>query len=273
MDLNGRKKAIPRGIFGLLCGVLVCLQGCAGSEKVPEGPSVEKGTITFVEQVSGDYPALEELRETDVEGADNPAGEMQEVYASAMVKVRAGNLSGSGVIIASDQKYLWIATATHVLEQLSQGDSVKVTFADGWEVRTQKVENSESQDLSILRVNREALVEQSEGTFRDHGQEYRRAVLSQEAFDSARPGDLVISMGSRSGAGEDAYAGVILQDYVYLEDFNAYMILAEVAVTPGMSGGGLFDSRGRLLGILCGVSEDGEVAVCPILSLLTMELK
>ena len=41
-------------------------------------------------------------------------------------------------------------------------------------------------------------------------------------------------------------------------------------MTPGMSGGGLFDAEGRLLGIICGVAEDGEVAVAPVTTILAM---
>jgi hypothetical protein len=38
-----------------------------------------------------------------------------------------------------------------------------------------------------------------------------------------------------------------------------------------MSGGGLFDAKGNFLGILCGIAEDGEVAVAPMISLMIMD--
>jgi hypothetical protein len=38
-----------------------------------------------------------------------------------------------------------------------------------------------------------------------------------------------------------------------------------------MSGGGLVDAKGHLIGILCGVSDDDEVAVAPLLSLMALE--
>ena len=122
-----------------------------------------------------------------------------------------------------------------------------------------------------MEIPRDALLEENgaDGVV-DHGERIRRAKFSQEAYDGAANGDLVIALGSRTGVGEDAYAGCILQDYAYFVDFDAYMMLADVMVTPGMSGGGLFDAEGNLLGILCGISEDGEVAVAPMLGLLAI---
>ena len=42
------------------------------------------------------------------------------------------------------------------------------------------------------------------------------------------------------------------------------MILAKVNGKPGMSGGGLFDKEGNLLGIISGGNDDGELAVIPM---------
>lgn len=272
--MKGKKMRLGMmGILALFFAVNLagCASGMSGNVESTGEAVIEKGTIVLQEE---EVPELPVLRETDLitgDGADNPAGLLQETCANAMVKVQAGSLSGSGVIVASDRKYLWIATAGHVLDRTDA--AVKITFADGLETETVKLQRAENQDLAILRVSRIALVEKDGDREDDHGLEYRRAILDQDAFDAMKDGDLAIAMGSRNGAGEDAYAGVISQDYVYLEDFGAHMIVAQVQVTPGMSGGGLFDSKGRLLGILCGVSEDGEVAVCPVLNVMAMELK
>lgn len=220
-----------------------------------------------------EYPALAKQEIIELEGADNPAGFLQDACSNMMVQVFAGNLYGSGVIVASDQSFVWIATAGHVVENME--DAVKIVFVDGYETKTSYVQRLDTQDIAILKVPRKNLVKDTgdagEGAD-DHGLGYRVANLSQTAFDEMGVGDLVIAMGCRSGVGEDAYAGTISQDYVYLEDFGAYMIVAEVVATPGMSGGGLFDVKGRLLGIICGISEEGEVAVSSIMSILALDL-
>ena len=312
---NKAGSRILMALFALL-SVEVCLGGCAPREQKDDGAannpsrSVGKesaadasnqsagkegmadasnetegkdGTASQKRENPG-YPMIQKQDLLTLEGADNPAGQMQDMCANIMVQVRAGNLLGSGVIVTADEEKLWIATAGHVLEAHEDGKSdVKIIFMDGYEVETAQVQHLDPQDVAIMTVPRMALVEQKqtengveqkqmEKKEEDHGAVYRRAILSQEAFDQAAVGDLVIAMGSRSGAGEDAYAGTILQDYIYLDDFGAYMMVAEVMVTPGMSGGGLFDAKGRLLGIICGVSEKEEVAVSSIMGILALEL-
>ena len=279
---NGRMKTKARekiGKIGCLICLTILLAACENREELPETQSYEKGVIHLEEQEDDTYPALGVQQMMELEGADNPAGLFQETCANVCVQVRAGNLKGSGVIIASDRKYVWIATAGHVLERLNPEESIKITFTDGFEMETSAYQRLETQDIAVLKVLRAGMVEKTKPVYsetelptEDHGQYYRVALVSQDAFDAAKSGDLIIAMGSKSGAGEEAYAGTISRDYVYLEDFGAYMMVAEVVATPGMSGGGLFDAKGRLLGIICGVSEEGEVAVSSIMSLLTLEL-
>ena len=201
------------------------------------------------------------------EDPENLAGALQECCGNVNVRIRAGNLLGSGVIYRSDESTVWIATAAHVLEQVES--EAEVTFRDGYVARSYSIVRGKEQDIAFLLIHREALVDETTGE--DHGDHYRCTLISKEAYDAVLPGDVVIAMGSKSGAGEEAYAGVLLQDYIFLEDFGAYMLLAEVEVKPGMSGGGLFDAKGNFLGILCGIAEDGEVAVAPMISFMVMD--
>ena len=223
------------------------------------------------EKLQAPYAPLKEVEVPSYEDVSDVAGHFQKYCSGMMVQVIAGNLGGSGVIYDADQNFLWIATAAHVLENM-EGNATLI-FDDGYEVTTDNVVYAKGQDLVFLKVPRNALIEEeSENKGRvDHGEIYGKAKISQDAYDAMRVGDLVVSMGSKSGVGADSYAGVILQDYVWLEDFGAYMIVVDVAVTPGMSGGALLDTKGNLMGILCGVSETGEVAVAPVLALLAME--
>lgn len=228
-----------------------------------EGADLETGTTAQKDEK--EYPPIGIMDLIQGENMDNPAGMLQDASHNVMVRIQAGDLIGSGVIYQSDERTVWIATAGHVLDHVAE--AAVITFVDGYVAETKRFYRAENKDLAILEIARTDLVE--DGT--DHGAEYRSAVFSQETYDNAASGDLVIAMGSKSGVGEDAYAGVLTQDYVWLEDFEGYMMLADVMVKPGMSGGGLFDAQGNLLGILCGVAEDGEVAVVPIISLMAME--
>lgn len=253
----------------LLCAALM-LGGCGEPKKT--GNAVISIDETQVKEGFAPIPQAEEIIAED---AMNVAGELQEDQGNVMVRLQAGKLSGSGVIYEADDSFVWIATAKHVLEQME--DVVKVTFEDGFETETKNVVRSPKLDLAFVKLERSALTEETKAlgqektTFVDHGINYRCALASQKAYDAAKAGDQVIAMGSKSGVGEDAFAGTLLEDYVFVNDFDAYMMIADVNVTPGMSGGGLFDAHGNLLGIICGVSEDGQVAAAPFLALLAME--
>lgn len=275
--------------IGMILAATTCLflSGCHGkepsSESAPvgttsaeqssasgqsEGQTEEGKAGRSQEKVEG---ALAEIATSDglADGEDpgNLAGALQEACGNVNVRIRAGNLIGSGVIYKSDENTVWIATAAHVVEQVE--NEAEITFRDGYVTISSAIVRAKEQDVAVLKVSRAALVD--EGTGEDHGKNYRCALVSKEAYDGIQAGDAVIAMGSKSGAGEEAYAGVLLQDYVFLEDFGVYMLLADVEVKPGMSGGGLFDAKGNFLGILCGIAEDGEVAVAPMISLLIMD--
>lgn len=268
MMCNNRKKNV---IVSILVAVLFLCSSCGG---VGAQVSSQMQETYQVNQERQEGPKLSELRIAPPikEEKDNPAGALQEVFGSAMVRITAGNLIGSGVIVKSSEKDVVIATAGHVFDRAE--DFISLCFADGYQIETAGYTVSETTDLALITIPREELVEESdEGEyvrFYDHGPNYSCALLEREAYDGARVGDLVIAMGSFDGVGENSYAGVLVEDYIYTQDFGAYMMIANVPVKPGMSGGGLFDRQGHLLGILCGVSPEGQVAVAPFISLTAM---
>lgn len=258
--------------------ILLSLSACH-----KEKPVIDGQIVVSESRIQMIYSPLSEVTIPERDDWDDTAGFLRECCGSCMARIHAGNLIGSGVIYDCDEDFLWIATAAHVLDHVDDGATV--TFCDGYEVKATKVIKAQQQDLAFLKLPRKSLAEGAELEVEggdltyleddankiDHGVNYHKVKSSIDAYDAARVGDLVIAMGSRSGVAEDAYSGVLLQDYVYSEDFGAHVMLADVTVTPGMSGGALFDANGNLLGILCGVSEDGEVAVAPVIALMAMD--
>ena len=55
----------------------------------------------------------------------------------------------------------------------------------------------------------------------------------------------------------------VVDPWIYVEDFDQYMLLLQGLIAPGMSGGGAFTEDGVFVGILCGGDEEGKVAVVP----------
>lgn len=192
---------------------------------------------------------------------ENLAGMLQEESGGMMVQLAAGRFMGSGILYKTEEEQLIILTAGHVLEDA--GETVQITFFDGWEYTSPDFEVFESSDLAVVRIPLEQIPTDRLAT-------YCLANVDKESYDRTVSEDGCIVMGSRSGVAEDAYEGYILEPWIYMEDYGQYMMWVDAAGKPGMSGGGLFDRRGHLLGILSGRSEDGQWAVVPLALVLAV---
>ena len=186
---------------------------------------------------------------------ENLAGKLQEQAAGMMVQIVAEGLLGSGVIYEADEDKLYIATAGHVLHKAEE--TVWITFVDGLSVLSSEYWRMEQEDLAFIAVPLTSIPKESL-------KQYYKVNIDKESFDKIKAKDRVIAMGSKTGVAKEAYEGRLVENWVYVESFQQYMMLANVELSEGMSGGGLYDSQGHFLGVLCGKNEDGEVAVLPL---------
>ena len=106
-------------------------------------------------------------------------------------------------------------------------------------------------DLVFLRVDKKEL---------DPDGEYPIVATDRERFDQLEVYEDVWMYGGDNT--KPIYAFVV-NPWIYVEDFEQYMLLLQGLPEPGMSGGGAFTEDGVFLGILCGADEEGKVAVVP----------
>lgn len=169
----------------------------------------------------------------------------------SIVRIQAGDLQGSGVIYEEDGNTLLIATAGHVLAR--DTGELQVTLPDGTQVTATGTKTADSCDLAFLWVDKTEL---SEETW--------KACLpvqtDRNVFDALKEYDDVWMYGGESGVPVYAFA---VDPWIYVEDFDQYMLLLQGLMVPGMSGGGAFTENGVFVGILCGGDEEGKVAVVP----------
>lgn len=178
-----------------------------------------------------------------VSGCSNASDDKKQ----SIVCVQAGASSGSGVIYEKTEDMLIIATAAHVLEQ--ESGQVEVTFCDDLTVQSSSCYVSANSDLAFVNVPLSALSDKQI-------KNYKAVKVNKEAFDALQNGAEVEFYG-----GEKA---TMLECWIYVEDFQQYMMLMQGTIYPGMSGGGVFDTEGNFLGILSGANEAGEVAAVPL---------
>lgn len=138
--------------------------------------------------------------------------------------------AGSGVII-SDSGH--ILTNYHVVEG---AESITVTLPDGREEKVVWIMGDEVTDIAVIKIN---------------AQTENAAVIGGSA--SLVAGQQVMVVGNPLGdLGGSVSGGIIsaVDRHVTIEGKEMNLIQLDAAVNPGNSGGGLFDMRGALVGIV-----------------------
>jgi S1-C subfamily serine protease len=142
------------------------------------------------------------------------------------VQTDAGS-QGSGVILAPSGL---IVTNHHVI---AGATNVSVITADERRIPAEIVRDDQDQDLAILKPE---------------GAVGRGADMAEEPDGALRQGDQVFAIGSPFGLQNTVTAGVV-SSLGRRNDNGIPMIQIDAPINPGNSGGGLFDLRGRLVGI------------------------
>ena len=148
--------------------------------------------------------------------------------------------SGSGIIIAQDDKELLIATNYHVIEG---ADTLEVTFIDGNVAQAQIKGKDASMDLAVIAIPLETI-----------DTETKQAITVAKLGDSEalKLGEQVIAIGNALGYGQSVTGGWVsaLNREVGMEDGSkGTFIQTDAAINGGNSGGALLNMNGEVVGI------------------------
>ena len=142
--------------------------------------------------------------------------------------------AGSGVIVSTGG---YIITNNHVIEGAS---NIVVRLTDGSEYEAVLIGTDSKTDIAVISIDPE------------EGREFKPAVIG--ASTNLRLGQTVIAIGNPLGElGGTVTNGIIssLARDVQIDGSGSMTLLqTNAAVSPGNSGGGLFDLYGRLIGIV-----------------------
>ena len=178
------------------------------------------------------------------------AGTPAEVYASvaaavvevrvtaSMPKANGGETTvsgaGSGVIFSRDQNQTYIFTNHHVVDGFSQ---ITVRLSDGRELEGKLVGSDWMTDIAVLSVAETDLP---------------LALLGDSS--TLIPGQAVVAIGNPLGTlGGSITSGIIsgpIERLVEIGGISMSLIQSSTPVSPGNSGGGLFNMFGELVGIV-----------------------
>lgn len=178
--------------------------------------------------------------------------EMQQYLQQVTVRLQGPQYLGSGVVWAEEEDTLVIATAAHVARDNSP---MSAWFVQGEPLETQLRYVSDQADVAFVEVSLRELEEQEIL--------WQTARQDREVCEGLEEGQPLWIMGSIETAADRTYEGSVTQPWIYLEDFENYMLLGHAYAAAGASGGGVFTRDGILAGILCGGNEEDEIAVLP----------
>lgn len=180
---------------------------------------------------------------------------------SYVLKIETPYLSGQGVLYSCKGENAYILTAGHMMLGTNIGTECDVTFGvSGDTKKATLLYLSENADIAILQAAK------------DDFKRAKPAAFEVSRYDALKEGDTVRFLCYEEGMDVEATEGTVTDIWIYLDDFGINMMLVEAETHSGMSGCGVYDAEGYLVGILCGSSEDGtEAAILP-LSIIRSEI-
>ncbi len=159
------------------------------------------------------------------------------IAVSATVNGQTGEGIGSGVVYTADG---YILTNDHVVTldgNVTSGQSITVTFASGEQAPATLVGTDASKDVAVIKVDKTGLNPVQFGTTAD-------VQLAEWAIVIGSPLDFrnTVTLGIISGLDRTLDPGGGQAPLTGLIQIDA-------AISPGNSGGGCFDAKGRFVGM------------------------
>ncbi len=219
----------------IFMGVMLC--GCSCSKdnvKCPDDGN--KNTEEVKTIISNDYT------------------ELYKKTVSSVVKIgiknketRRVNYQGSGVVVFEEGNYAYVVTNYHVISGLTTSLEIEVYFSNSDGSQSGKSEiatlmgSDSKEDVAVLRINK--------------SDKYKVAVIGNS--DNVESGEFVYTIGSPADYFNVTTAGYIISNNILTKydikntgvPVDVYELTFNAAISPGNSGGALFNSKGELIGI------------------------
>ncbi len=186
-----------------------------------------------------------------------------------IVQLRMRNAYGSGVIWEMTPERIIIVTNKHVLDYWEDEISY-VQFPQGYFTGAEILTVSEEYDIGFLAVG---------NTEFDYWEleQIRYVHHDAERYQTLRSGDDMFCVGAADALENTTeyslnlrdravifFQGSIADTWRYIDDFEENMLYCYGHAREGMSGGGTFDGKGNLIGIISGATMNGETASVPL---------
>lgn len=139
--------------------------------------------------------------------------------------------AGSGVIISEDG---YIVTNNHVIEGSSR---ITVTLKDGTQHQAKLIGTDAKTDLAVLKIEATSLTAATIGTSSN-------IAVGQDAIVIGNP------LGQLGGTVTNGIISALDREITFEDGTVMSLLQTNAAVNPGNSGGGLFNNKGELVGVV-----------------------
>lgn len=220
-------------------------EGKTDGDTAPQQVTIKKNNDTDVITVAGEI-GKEGMSYAEVAALVKPSVveiTTNYVVSGTMFSQYVSSGAGSGVIIGQGEGIGYIVTNNHVVEGAT---SIKVRLTDGTELDASIVGTDSATDLAVLTVKTDL--------------QLTTATLGNS--DSLVVAQEVIAIGNPLGKlGGTVTNGIVsaLEREVTIDGENMTLLQTNAAVNPGNSGGGLFNMRGELVGVVNAKSAGDDV--------------
>lgn len=265
---SSRKPWVKTTLICVLAGAIAFGGGYAGVKTAYHG----LGRVVIQQAASGSSSGGEVTAQT-LSSKDVAAKVVPSVVAIRTEQMTTSNFwfgsqvtsgAGSGVILSEDG---YILTNAHVI---SGADTITVELHDGTTYKATVVGSYASGDIAVVKIDATGLtpitfadpeavkqgetvyaVGNPEGNFSGSITQGILSALARQINVSVESSNSNSSSGNGSFGGFPGNGGTSASKTITLE-----VLQFDAAVSPGNSGGGLFDGEGNLIGIVCAKSSD-----------------
>ncbi|MDE5597888.1 MAG: serine protease [Lachnospiraceae bacterium] len=260
-----RYHRLPAIVIGILLIIMTPLHTSAKEAQTPHLIQTVTEQDIFEGMLSLGLLECSVLETNDCEAA-------YENVKDCIVQLHMRSAYGSGVIWEVTPEQIIIVTNKHVLDYWEDEISY-VQFPQGYFTGAEILAVSGEYDIGFLAVRC------TEFDYRELEQ-IRYVHHDAELYQTLHSGDDMFCVGA-ADVGENTentsehslnlrdqavifFQGSIADTWRYIEEFEEYMLYCYGHAREGMSGGGTFDGKGNLIGIISGATMTGETASVPL---------
>ena len=172
-------------------------------------------------------------------GPGNPLEELFREFMGQMERPRKTQAVGAGFIVHCDGKIAYVVTNHHVV---SEAKTLVVVLEDKTELPGTLLASDERNDVAVIKLDLSALPPEKRNL----------PTVDWASSDNVKTGDWVIAIGNPFNFGNTVTVGVVSHKGRYVQsgmqqDFEFIQHSAQINV--GSSGGALFDTNGKVIGI------------------------